>query len=240
MKRLAVFGLLIFAVSSVGFSQKPWSDWDKKEVEKMLNSSPWGQTQNETYADKMTVFGAREPSQALVYNYRIRLFSARPIREAFAKMVLLSNPKLTKGQLENFITGDYSESIVVALTFDGTDRRVTAPVEKFLSTATAATLANKAYLERKDGNRVWLEEYAPPSSDGTGAKFVFPRMMDGKSFVTGTDDVIRFVALISRGLDLSRKGTDAATTLEERVIPVADVSWKFKVSDMTYNGKLEY
>lgn len=242
MKRILLLALLAFALCcTAAAQQKPWSEWEKKDVDKMLNSSPWGQTQNETYAEQLKAgIGNPEPNQALIYNYRIRLFSARPIREAFARMVLLANPKLTKGQLEGFVNGDYSESIVVAITLDGTDRRITAPVEKALATATTATLANKVYLERKDGTRLWLEEYAPPTSDGTGAKFVFPRMIGGKPFITGSDDVFRFVALISRGFDLSRKGTDIAATLGERGIQVADVNWKFKLSDMTYNGKLEY
>lgn len=242
MKKVMVFALVALALCSTAFAQKPWSEWDKKDVDKMLNSSAWAQTQNETYSGQLTAqMGTGEPNQALIYNYRIRLFSARPVREAFARRVLLANPKLAKTQLEGFINGDYSESIVVALTIDGTDRRLTAPVETALATATTATLAKKVYLERKDGKKVWLEDYAPPSSDGTGAKFVFPRMVDGKPFVSGSDDVLRFVAEISKGLiNINAKGTNVAASVGERGIEVSDVNWKFKLSDMTYNGKLEY
>jgi hypothetical protein len=221
--------LLVITFCLYGFAaaqnQKPWSEWDKKQVEKMLTGSPWGQTQNETYAGQLTAqIGTAEPNQALIYNYRIRLFSARPIREAYARQVMLANPNVKASQLENFVIGDYSEDIVIAVTIDGTDRRTTGPVEKALAVATTATLAKVTYLERKDGKRVELAEYAPPGKDGTGAKFRFPRMLDGKPFVSG-DDTFRFVA-----------GLPYAFSLPD----VKPISWRFKLSDLMYNGNLEY
>lgn len=227
MKRIIYVLVLLGLISGIAAAQaqKPWSEWDKKQVEKMLTSSAWGVTQNETYAGQLTAqIGSGEPNQALTYNYRIRLFSARPIREAYARQVMLANPNVKASQLENFVIGDYSEDIVIAVTVDGTDRRTTAPVEKQLAVATTATLANFTYLERKDGKRVVLAEYAPPGSDGTGAKFRFPRMMDGKPFVSG-DETFRFVAGIPEAFGLPS---------------VKAISWRFKLSDLTYNGNLEY
>jgi hypothetical protein len=109
MKRVFLFGLLMFALHSTTVAQqKPWSQWEKKEVDKMLNSSPWGQTQSETFSGQLTAqLGTNDPNQAVTYNYRIRMFSAKPIREAFARTVLLANPKLQPSQLENFVNGDY-------------------------------------------------------------------------------------------------------------------------------------
>lgn len=221
MKRSIIFTFLVFVLASAAAAQqKPWSQWDKKETEKMLNSSAWGQTQSETYSGQLTVqMGTGEPNQAITYNYRVRLFSAKPIREAFARNVMLANPNLRASQLENFVNGDYSESIVVAVMWDGFDRRVTGPIGQEFSSATTAVFKNKAYLERKDGKRIWLEEYAAPGSDNTGAKFVFPRMLDGKPFAADGDEFIRFVVDMERG---------------------ANINWKFKLSEMMYNGKLEY
>jgi hypothetical protein len=92
-------------------------------------------------------------------------------------------------------------------------------VDQAFRSATSATLKNKCYLERKDGKRIFLEEYAQQGSDGTGAKFVFPRMVDGKPFLTERNDSIRFVAEFSSKIRVDRK---------------------FKVSEMMYDGKLEY
>lgn len=226
MKRSAFLFVVILCVCGAAFAQqKPWSEWDKKEVDKMLNSSPWGQTQVEADTSEMTVkFGVNNQpdaanNQALTFNYRIRFFSARPIREAFARRVMLAKPEIKAAQLENFVIGDYTEMIVVAVDFDGADRRFTGPIGQIFAGARTSTIKNTTYLERKDGKRIEIERYAPPSSDGTGAKFVFPRMLNDKPFVSGNDDVLRFVADLGRGVKMS---------------------WRFKLTDMTYNGKIEY
>jgi hypothetical protein len=213
---LIAFGL----VSALAQDAKPWHEWTKQDVEKILNKSAWGQVQSETDTSGITAaIGTPDPNSALTFNYRIRFFSARPVREAFARQVMLSNPKIQASQLQNFVIGDYSEVIVVAVTFDGADRRYTGIIGQTLDGATAATVQNKAYLERQDGKRVFAEDYAKPSSDGTGAKYVFPRIVDGKPFLTEKDQSIRFVADMGRGVQMS---------------------WRFKVADMFYNGKLEY
>ena len=217
-------GFVLVCISTVA-SQRPWTEWDKKEVDKMLNGSAWGQTQAETDTSEMTVtMGVnRQPdaanNQALTFNYRIRFFSARPIREAFARKVMLENPGVKSSQLEGFINGDYSESIVIAVTYDAPDRRFLGPLNTAFGSATTETLRANTYLERSDGKRVQLEEYAPPSSDGSGAKFVFPRVLDGKPFVSSPKELIRFVGGMGRGVR---------------------ISWRFKAEDMIYNGKLEY
>lgn len=226
MRKLVSALMVAACLTAVAFGQqKGWASWDKKEVDKMLNNSPWGQTQAETDTSEMTVtFGLnRQPdaanNQAFTFNYRIRFFSAKPIREAFARGVILQQPSITPAQLQNFINGDYSEIIVVAVTTDGADHRYLNPIGTIFRGATPSTLKNKAYLERRDGTKVYIEDYSPPSADGSGAKFVFPRMLDGKPFAAGSDETLRFVADLGRGVKMN---------------------WKFKLSEMSYNGVIEY
>lgn len=222
---LAFCGILFGAFNSTAAQDKPWSEWDKKAVEKMLNSSAWGQTQAETDTSEMMVtFGVnRQPdsanNQAFTFNYRIRFFSALPVREAFARKVLMDNPGLKASQLANFVNGDYSETIVVAVSFDGPDRRYLGPIGNQFTIATTENLSSKVFLEKGDGKRLALIEYAPPSSDGTGAKFVFPRIVDGKPFLAAGDESVRFIADMGKGVRMS---------------------WRFKASEMNYKGKLEY
>lgn len=223
MKKFLCFVLISLCFSAATLGQKKWSEWDKKEVEKMLNSSAWGQTQAETDTAEMTANigsgGYSATNQAMTFNYRVRFFSAKPIREAFARQVMFANPKLIPSQLENFVNGDYSESIVVSIAWDGADRRYTSIISEAFAGKTTDSVVSKVYLERKDGKQLTITEYSPPSSDGTGAKFVFPRLLNGKPFIESGDDFIRFVADMGKGVK---------------------VNWRFKVSDMNYNGKLEY
>jgi hypothetical protein len=223
---LPILFFALFASASLAQKpSKPWSEWTKDEVDKMLDKSAWGHVLTNTDTSEMTVtFGQASmtdgaKNQAISWNYRIRFFSAKPIREAFARKVMLANPALKPQQLDRFINSDYSESIVIAVTFDSPDRRFTALREEAFNLGTTEKLASSVYLELKDGRRVELAEYSPPSKDGTGAKFVFPRTVNGKPFVSDEKDIIRFAADFKNGV-----------TFE----------YRFKLADMMYDGKLEY
>ena len=75
-----------------------------------------------------------------------------------------------------------------------------------------------ATLERKDGKKLFLLEYRPPAEDGMGAKFVFKRVVDGQPFLSQNDNV-RFFAQFNEKMKLNTR---------------------YKLSDMLYDGKLEY
>ncbi|CAN5394886.1 hypothetical protein BH10ACI2_BH10ACI2_21110 [soil metagenome] len=230
MRKIIIACLLCGLLALSGLAQKvkqPWNEWPKNEVDKMLPDSPWSHTQSENDPTEMTFLGALSSAagmgparnQTIDLKYRIRLFSAKPIRGAFARTILLGNPNLKAVQLQNFVDGDYSESIVVAVNFESNDGRISGPVSQLFGNANAAMLKANTYLERKDGKRVFLGEYSAPTSDGTGAKFVFPRNLDGKPYIVGPEEVVRFVTDLGKGIKMS---------------------WKFKAAEMMYDGKLEF
>jgi len=189
-------------LSAMGMAQKKsWTEWDQKDVERMLNNSAWGQTQSGPVT------------------FHVRLFSARPIREALARNVLLKNPNLKPEQMAPFIQGEAAKDfIIIAVTAEASDRRVAGPILQKFATATTETLKDIIYLEGPDGKHVALKEYAAPTSDGTGAKFIFDRAADGKPHFSQSDS-LKFAAELGNGVKLSSK---------------------FKLSDMNYDGKLEY
>ena len=244
LKLLCAALIIVSSVGTLSAQQtKPWSEWSKKDVEKTLNDSPWAQTQTETDTAEMnysptiskTTNARKEDTRitdaanvesgaknsAMSVKFRIRLLSAKPIREAFARMVLSAQqsptPDLTQ-QLQGFVDRDFSEYVVVAVTVEASDQRYSAPIAQAFTGATADTLKTNTYLERKDGKRLFLMDYRPPASDGMGAKFVFARTVDGKTFISEGDSV-RFVSEFNDKLKLNAR---------------------YKTSDMTYNGKLEY
>jgi len=247
--------ILISVLTAIAAAQEPekqaWPQWDKGKVQKMLNSSPWAQTQTDTDTSEMTysptsggtssigrsaatsqrgmtanetVQGDRADrgatNQAMSVNYRVRFLSAKPIRQAFARMIELQekNNAAVREQLVPFVQRDFSAYIVVTVSVDASDNRFSGPVLQAFGSATAATLRNEVYLERSDGKRLFLMDYKPPINDGLGAKFVFSRQVDGQPFLSDAGDV-RFVA----------KFTDKIT-----------INTKYKLHDMVYDGKLEY
>lgn len=222
-----------------------WPKWDKNKVNKMLNSSPWAQTQTDTDTSEMTysptanagtsavgqsstggrsVQGNRADqgasNQAMAVNYRVRFLSAKPIRQAFARMIEIQEKesKAVREQLGPFVERDFNDFIVVSVSFDASDNRFSGPALQAFGSATAGTLKNDAYLERNDGKRLFVIDYKPPINDGLGAKFIFPRQLDGQSFLTDSGDV-RFFAKVGEKITITTK---------------------YKLHDMMYEGKLEY
>ena len=241
MKRiLFIFLILVFGVGSV-FAQKakPWIEWSDKDAAKILNDSAWGQTQTigdsgaPTQASAITATQGR-PGQDIdrkgesgemqqnIMHFRVRFLTAKPIREAFARRVLLQQTSPNKdleAQLQGFIDRDFGNYLVVALSIDGTNARAAAGMMTGLSKITADALKDKVYLERKDGKRIMLSDYKAPTNDGMGAKLIFDRTLDGQPFLTEASESIRFY------MELSGK---------------QKIDVRFKTPSMIYGGKLEY
>ncbi len=245
MRKFAVtFLCLCLLTLAVGAQKKmkPWTEWSEKEALKILNDSAWGQTQTDTNMSEMFYKptantsagrGAASSSssgdsndrnaqgalnQATNLNYRIRLFSARPVRQAFARRLMLQNPQLTE-QLKAFAEQRSAEYIVVAVDYDSSDRRFLGPAMQAFSSANEGVLKNNTYLETKNGKRVFLQQYKAPINDGLGAKFVFPRQVSGEPFITAESGYLRFYTEVTKDIKLNMR---------------------FKVSDLMFEGQLEY
>lgn len=232
---IAVLGVLLIGAEAQK-KMKPWTEWSEKDALKMLNDSGWGQTQTETNTSEMfftpTTQSGRGTSsdrtsqgatnQAVNVSYRIRFLSAKPIRQAFARSILLQqkspNAQLEE-QLKAFAEQRTQEWIVMAVSFDSTDQRFSGPAMQIFNSANTGILQNNTYLEIKDGKRVFLKEYRAPINDGMGAKYIFPRLVDGKPFVTPESGYVRFYSEISKDIKLNMR---------------------FKVQEMMYDGQLEY
>jgi len=244
--------LLALISTAVVSAQKrvTWMELPRKDAEKILNESPWAHTQVDTDVSEMFYSPTRQGTtlpprtttttsgnqqsinnnradrgavnQAVSIKYRICFLSARPVREAFAKMVLSSqrqNNDHLVSQLQSFVDRDFSPYIVIAVSVEANDARFSGPIMQAINSANTGTLKNSAYLERQDGRRLFLISYLPPIQDGLGAKFIFPRTENGQFFLNSQSDSVRFVAEFSDSFKLNMR---------------------FKVSDMMFDDKLEY
>jgi len=247
MKKFAIMFIFIFALVLGAEAQKkikPWTEWSEKEAMKMLNDSAWGQTQTDTDTSEMFYTpnsqnrnpignrpldspggsGANDRStqgqlnQATTINYRIRLLTAKPIRQALARRAQIQNPALAD-QLKAFAEQQTDKYIVVAVDYDSKDRRFSGPAMQVFNSANTGSLKNNTYLENKDGKRLFLQEYIAPIGDGMGAKFVFPRTLNNELFVNEQSGFLRFYSEMAKNIKLSMR---------------------FKISDMMYDGRLEY
>lgn len=237
--------VLLMAGAASAQKLKPWGEWSQKDAQKILDDSAWGRTQTETDASQMFFSPTSDPNrtgsrttsndssrlsqgatnQAVPLNFRIRFFTAKPIRQAFARTIALKQATVTKeltAQLTAWSDAHTDDWIIVAVAYDSTDQRYSGPVMQAFGSATAETIKNSTYLERKDGKRVFASDYQAPGADGAGAKFVFSRTLDGQPFLNAESGEVRFYSEF------------------QTAKPPFKLDMRFKVADMMFDGKLEY
>jgi len=154
--------------------------------------------------------------------YGIRFFSARPVRQAFVRVIQLQKKDLTPdvtARLNTFAEIASEDSIIIAVTVENPDANMLGKAMQIIRNATTVGIKNLTYLERNDGKRIFLEQYTPPGGDGFGARFIFPRMVDGKPFLSSEFEAVRFVSTVD---------------------PLIKFNMTYKVKDMMLDGKLEY
>ncbi|NWG12857.1 MAG: hypothetical protein HXY20_04890 [Acidobacteria bacterium] len=198
----AVFSVLICAAFLLAkdFWEQPFDKWSRNDVLKMLNDSPWAASQTFTGVIGTKDAGDRGEKEKY-HKFTVRFFSALPVREAYVRMYRLINKydEMNADQRRQFdsrfnrpLTLDFSDRVVVALEYATNDPDVSRELKAFLDSARTDTLKQSVYLITKANGRVELREYFTPSPDGSGAKFIFPRLIDGKTVVALDDKDLHF------------------------------------------------
>ncbi|HYV06284.1 MAG TPA: hypothetical protein VFB82_16930 [Blastocatellia bacterium] len=220
---------------SAQWNKKPYTEWSEKDVKKVLNDSPWGQTQ--VYSDTSNEFkrgvsrnalGTTDNStgdySATHLNIRIRLLSSKPVRQAFSRLIAMTQKgavsEQLNAQLKGFVDRDPGQYVVVAVDADANESK--SEIREFrtlMDSRALADLKQNTYLSGKGGERVYIIQYLPPQKDNLGAKFVFPRLVNGEPFVGADTNELRFYSEFSEKFKLDMR---------------------FKVKDMLVEGKLEY
>ena len=243
MKKANRAWLLIPALMLVGlplgaaaqWEKKAATEWNDKDAQRVLSDSPWARTQ--VFTSPVTLFrspvteGPQRPgstatgvANATHINFHVRFFSARPIRQALARQIIVKQKQPISddmlAQLKSFTGGEFKEYIVITITCDSQEAGANVrEAQGLLMGRGTADLKNITFLEIKGGKRIFLEEYQRPMQDGIGARFIFPRLVDGKPFITPESEEIHFYAELDTTYRLDRR---------------------FKVKEMMYEGKLEY
>ena len=245
MKRLSFSIVLLITVlmptSNAQKKLKPWQEWSRKDAETILNDSSWGKTQVETDTSELMFRPQAAPdartgasnadplrddrggatNQATTVRYRIRFLSAKPIRQAFARIITLDQPaedQKIKVYMNDFVERKFDQWIAVSVGLESRDQRFSGEALQAFVSATTGSLKNHTYLERSDGKRLYLHIYQAPSADGLGAKFIFERIVDERPFLNDNSGEVRFVSELAK----------------------VKLNMRFNVAQMMYDGKLEY
>ena len=237
--------LLICALMTPAqWEKKPYTEWSEKEAQKLLEDSPWAKTQTFTATTETTGTARPNAGQSsfanpIRINFRIRFFSAKPVRQATSRTLELKQ----KGNLDeeyatrlkNLVNSSFNDYILITVTCDSEQRGV--PLQEaamLLQGHTTAKLQSNTYLEVK-GQKIYLKEYQAPRGDGFGARLIFPRLVNGEPFITPQTEEIHFYSELSTGV-AARPGPVGSSSSS----PLYTLNQRFKVSTMNFQGKLEY
>src|SRR5262245_24326736 len=152
--------LLVIAAIAIGQNQSlPWTEWSKKDAEKVLTDSPWAHTQVDTNITEMfyqpTSPNSRAPNsnqraaegavnQEVKVTYHIRFFTARPVRQALARLYQIEQKPDADvdTRLRSFAEFESKDSIILTVVFESTDGRFYGKAMQAFNSAVTATLKN--------------------------------------------------------------------------------------------------
>jgi len=195
MAVLQFFGILLTLMSGAPpswITQEHFSKWSLNRAVQILNVSPWAK--HETYTRVISGVGSGISGEKEIYNtYYVRFLSARPIREAYARIQQIQHgydkmspekrKQFDEAQLPN-LDLDVSRWIVVSVSFRSNDPNEESSVRRFFQSETVKTLKTKAFLSTPSCPQVELGAYFPQREESVGAKFVFPREVNGVPVLT--------------------------------------------------------
>lgn len=146
--------------------------------------------------------GSGIPGEREIFDtYRVRLFSALPVRQAHLRKMQLDSgyEGMNAFEREAFdrrtdraISLDVTNRIIISLDFESNDRSAQMEVNRRLRELTTDQLKQSAYLITENFERIELQEYYPPSPDGSGVKFIYPRTIDNEPVVTPENRELKF------------------------------------------------
>lgn len=247
-------------VISAQWNKKPYTEWSEKETMKLLSDSPWCQTH--TFSDTSKQASTQTSAsgsvtaiaEVVIVNFRVRFLSAKMTRQAIVRAMELQQkgklPEQLAARLRAFAAADFPDYIVVTVTAES-DRpsNMLQQATSLLYKLTTNELKNNTYLAVPGGKRLFLQEYQPPAKDGLGARFIFPRRVDGEPFISEKSGEILFHADLSGGSRLDANISNSAIPNREHQSSTANqiassfgftLSTRYKVKDMMFDGKLEY
>ncbi len=218
---IGMIGLIALAGASLSaaeyWEKKPYAKWSEKEARKMIMKSPWcvefswsstGSGGSDLTQDASTYEPASPVGTAtsrgatdtvgsereILTIVRVMLFSSRPVRSAVAVLAAKGDAGRLQ-RLKDFAERDFGDEIVVAWVLDSKPKGATsvADMDRQLRALAVGELTNETFLATSSGKKVFIKDYIPPTPDGTGAKFIFPRFLpDGTRLITAADKTLRF------------------------------------------------
>ena len=127
------------------------------------------------------------------------------------------SPQLAE-QIKAFASAEFPDYIVITVAPESDKASaLLQQAQAAFYKLTTSQLKNNTYL-LAGSQRVFIKEYQQPGKDGFGARYIFPRLVEGKPFITPETPNVLF-----------------------RSEPIGSfvLNMRYKIKDMMFDGKLE-
>jgi hypothetical protein len=226
---LAILSLVIpTSASAFSFAydiSRPFRSWTLEEAIEVLTQSPWAR--QETFTRVVGGIGSGVLGEKEIYTtFYVRFLSAPPVREAYARVQQIQagydagsvdEKKRIDASLGSVLKLDSKRWIIVAVGFRSNDSSIELALKEFFDVQTSDSIRSKAHLSTALHPQVEPVAYFGPREEAVGAKFVFPRKVEGEPIVTNEAEAVTF--------ELSVPGFER------------DVRVTFPVTGMVINGE---
>lgn len=230
--RLFAFVLILVTIAPAQqfWEKKPWTQWNKREVEQLLENSPWAKSQTQSSVDiqvaqrSMRGEGAVDSVSKVTYVAQLR--SAKIVRQAIVRQAQLKsryddmNPEQKAAfdaKTQPFLDGPPGPQIAVHVSFDTTVPGQMIELQNHWTRQTTGLLQNTVFLSLPGGRKISPLDYTPPRSGGF--VFIFERLKDIPS---------------SGELRLEFMGPGSSNPQAQRI------SIGFNLARMVVNGNLDF
>jgi len=193
IKRFAIGALGVFLGTTLLWAVEPWKDkpyteWTDKDIEKVLEDSPWGHA-------VMVQMEPRPNQPARRNRYVVQWASSLTVRQATARQHQLHD-NLSEDQARQFVSAVPSEYILILRGRDLSElvpriQQETAFVGRAIQYSNIQVSGNKQEIRpiklqvAREGDRI------------VAALFYFPREIDGKSVIGPDENKVTFTFLPS-------------------------------------------
>lgn len=199
-RALAVSLAALVSLPVFGATDKPFRKWTLEEAVEVLTDSPWAR--QETFTHVVGGIGSGVMGEKEIYStFFVRFLSARPVREAYARVqqIQAGYDKLDRDgrrrvdkSLASVLCLDSSRWIVLTVSFRSNDSTIELRMKEFFEVETTDSMRSKVRLSTGHFPQLELAAYFPPRDEAVGAKFVFPRNVDGTPVVSPDDTHLTF------------------------------------------------
>jgi hypothetical protein len=216
--------LLLFAGQNDYWEGKPYTEWNDQEVDKLLKDSPWTKSVLlNAGPERAVAFGSQRSSGGggdaemvssggslpKATTRLVVTWFARPIREAMARRLMLTDPAVSKDRIEKLLhPNDQFLVLLVNGWTLGWQADRSAAIERF---------KKETVLLKKSREKIPLADVVLPQRRDDPLYLRFEREIDGKQVLTAPDQEVTLMLRV--GEDIYRL--------------------KFKLADMLIQDKLE-